>query len=371
MYRFLQAFTLLILILTLSEALKAQELQARFKIPLKENDRVLGTLEGNFVVYGKPYIAMYNNQGQKLWSRKLKNNVKPYLSDNGDFLALVTYADRSPTDLRAMKLEMFQPNGNRRYSISKPAATNYHISNRGMVIGVEGVPGIPPIRLHLYDASGNRITLLNFENYRGLSFSPAGDRFLVDRGPDGLGIFSSSGQPQYTLHPGTYFTFDRTGEYVGIFTEGYLGLYKGEEKVSQINFIETEIVDMAINIEAGVLVLLGQKNLGVFEPLTGKPIKELRLNEREKSFASLDLSNDGNTIVCGVDVNNGSEVPKNQRHSEGYAYIYQNKGNSLILHREKYDSWRIGLPKAVLSPGDNSLMFLTAETIKKLTLPEP
>ena len=137
---FMMVIALLMTLLLLPGIFAAQELQARFKIPLKENDRVLGSLSGNFAVYGRPYIAMYNNQGQKLWSRKLKNNIKPYLSDNGDFLALVTYADRSPTDLQAMKLEMFQPDGNRRWSISKPAATNFYIANNGMVIGVEGVP---------------------------------------------------------------------------------------------------------------------------------------------------------------------------------------------------------------------------------------
>ncbi len=359
---------LVLTILGLPRIALADRLESEFSIALNEKDRVLGSLEGNFLVYGRPYIAMYDNQGKKLFSRKLKNNVRPTLSPNGRFLGLVTYADRSPTDLKTVKLEVFDSNGKRRWKISKPAANMFYIADNGAVFGIEGVQGISPTRLHLYKSTGDHFNVLTFDNYHGISISPSGERFIIDQGDAGLLVHDSTGNPLTTLPPADHFIFDRREQYVGAFSGGLFRLYHNEDEIKQVSFSEQEITDMAVHVEADLLILMASKKFEVYRLTSGKLLREFRLNEMEKRFTSLAISRDGRYFVCGVDVNSGKSVPKDRRHVEGYLYIFSSDGKKLIRHQETYKSWRVGFPRAAFSSIDDSVMLETAEKAARLII---
>ena len=141
-------------LLSPAKSLLASDLTSLFTIKLDEKDRVVGSLKGNFLVYGRPMINVYDDRGRQLSSRKLKNNVKPVLSPDGQYLGLVTYSDRSPTDLKTINLEVFDPNMRLLWKLPRPQANTFLLADNGTVFGIEGVEGIAGTRIHIYDRKG-------------------------------------------------------------------------------------------------------------------------------------------------------------------------------------------------------------------------
>lgn len=344
------------------------DVKPEYTIPLDESDRVLGSLRGNFLVYGRPTITMYNTRGKPVFSRKLKNNVKPSVSPEGKFLALVTYADHSPTDLKTVKLELFDQAGRFKWKLSDPPPNTYYVTDFGSIIGIEGVKGIPPTRIYVYNRNGTLYNILPFDEFHGIEIAPSGERFIVDRNMGGLDVYDSTGNFLYGLPVSVEYVFDRDDRYIGVFYDGVFRLYQDEKEVALIETDMHSLKDMALNVEENLLVLMGLKNLEVYELVSQKLIWDFRLFDPNHWYSSLDLSPDGRHIVCGVDINLGNSVPKDKRHVKGYLMIFPRNGKTMEQHNETYDLWGLGLPKGVFSTTGGSLITQTREKIAKTRL---
>jgi len=343
-------------------------LASDFKILLKENDRILGSLRGNFLVYGRPNITMYNQQGEAVFSRKLTNNIKPTLSPNGKYMGLITYADHSPTDLNTMTFEKYDMAGKFLWKLSKPSANSFMIADNGAIFGIEGVKGISPTRIHLYDQYGDLLNILTLKTYHGIAIAPSGGKFIIDKARDGLEVYDSAGNYLAALPVSKNYIFDRDQRYIATFFQGLFHLFQDEKEVISFKATEVVIRDMYINVEQNLVVLMNLKRLEVYELTTKKRLWEYRLRDERLFFTSLDVSADGQYIACGVDVNGGTPVPKEKRHVEGYLYLFPRDGSSLDQHQESYTSWATGLPKAVFAASSQGVLVQTREKLEKLSI---
>ncbi len=358
-----------VIILCLSSTgARALTLDPEYTISLDESDRILGSLRGNYIVYGRPKIAVYNTRGRPIFSRELKNNVKPSLSPEGKFLALVTYADRSPTSLKTVKLEIFDGSGQFKWKLSEPPPNTYYITDKGSIFGIEGVRGIPPTRVYLYNPNGTQYNILAFDEFHGIEIAPSGARFIIDKAMGGLDVYDSLGDFLYGLPVSEKFVFDRDDQYIGVFFEGVFRLYQDEKEVVQIHTDMRTLQGMAINIEENLLVMMGPKTMEVYELVTQELLWDYPLVDQKQWYSSLDLSPDGRHIVCGIDVNGGNQVPKEKRHVEGYLIVFPRNGENLVRHLETYDLWGLGLPKGVFSSSGGAIIMQTREKITKFKL---
>lgn len=346
----------------------AIQLVSEYSIPLKEKDRVLGSLQGNFLIYSRPDITMYNTRGREVFSRKLKNNVIPTMSPGGRHLGLVTYNDHSPTDLKTVKFEMYDQAGRLRWKLSDPVPNTFFITDSGTIFGVEGVEGISPTRLYLYDQFGDVINILVFKTYHGLEIAPSGRKFIVDKARGGLEVYDSLGTFLDTLPVSSNYVIDKDDRYIGVFFQNVFRLYQDEREVASINIQETVIRDMAIDVENNLVVFMAPKRLEIYELTTGRLLWEYRLIDGHKWFASLHLSDDSRFIACGVDINAGNQVPKEERHVEGFVYLFPGNGKTMFQHRETYRVWNSGLPRGVVSPSGGSLFVQTQEKLEKFRI---
>ena len=341
----------------------AAEAISQYKIALKEKDKVTGTAKGNILVYGRPYVVMYDEMGKRLFSKKLKNNVKPTISMSGNYLGLTTFADRSPTDLKTVSFRVYNSSGNSLYKIPKPASHSFIIGNNGAVYGIEGVKGISPARIHFYNHETNPVKSPRFASYRAVLVSPSGERCLIDSG-DSLYVFGVNGDRLYNLPRGEKYRFDASDEYVAWFFGGMFGLYENDKLVTRIESIEKSIIDLAVNREANIAVLMAEKHLEVYDLAEGKLLWEFRLLEKEKLFTSLAVSPDGKRIACGVDINLGKDIPKGERHIEGYLYLFSVEGKMVYRRQEKYSRWRKGIPKVDFCNSSGAVVLITGEKIE-------
>ncbi len=346
----------------------ALDLVSEYSIKLDANDRVLGSLSENFLVYGRPQITLYNSRGRAIFSRKLANNVKPTLSPRGKYLGLVTYADRSPTDLKTVKLELFDQAGKSLWKLSDPAPNSFFITNQGTILGIEGVKGIPPTRVYLYNKYGTQLNILAIKEYHGLEIAPSGAKFIIDKAREGLDVYDSLGNVLATLPVSEKYVFDENDRYIGVFFEGVFRLYQDEKEVTTIKTAENTLRDMTTNVAKDLFVAVGPKILQVFQLTTQELLWEYPLDAEPMTYSSLSLSPDGQFIVCGIDVNGGTLVPKDKRHVEGYVYLFPINGQTMATRKETYDLWGIGLPKTVFSESGGAVILETREKIEKLRL---
>lgn len=344
----------------------ALKLEENYSIPLEKNSRVLGSLRNNYLIYTRPNIKMYNQRGRELFSRRLKNNVKPVLSPNGEHLGLITYADNSPTSLQTIKLELYDRNGKYRWKIDKPAPNEFMFTNSGRIFGIEGVLGIAPIRIHLYSEFGDLINILIFQDdFKGVEIAPSGNKFVVNRTFNGHFVYDSTGNLLKGIPECTNFCFDRDDRYFGVFFQKIFHLYQDEKEIKLIETEEYEIKDMAMNVEANVLVLLTKKMIEVYELTSGKQLWKYKFAEKDNQFTVLDLSENGEFLVCGLDKSKGIHALKKDRHTEGEIYLIPTNGKTMFRQRAKYKEWSPDFPKGFFGSGNRNVFMLTKEKLTR------
>lgn len=361
-------FLLLLVLGGMAAPVWAYELVSEYTIPLDEKDHIMGSLRDNFLVYNRGYMVLYNNMGKQLFDRKINGAVTPTVSPNGKCLGLVTYAGSGPNEFKTAKLEMLDSNGKVLWTLKEPVANKFILADNGGIYGIEGVEGMSPTRIHLYDRNGDRNSIIPVNNYHGLTVSPSGGRLLVDRALDGLEVHDTLGNLLATLPTAKFYRFDRDDRYLVTFFNGVLHVYQDLKEVKTITSAEIDLEDMAVDVAADRVVLASPKRLEVFQLTTGAKMWEFPLLEEEKSFTSVDMSPDGQRIVCGVDVNLGTGVVKEKRHVEGYVYLFPIGGQTLVSRKVTYGRWGVGVPRVVFSAGGGGVMMETRENVEKLRI---
>lgn len=364
--RFRGPFIFLVICALSASPISALKMVEEVSLPLKETDQILGSMRNNFLLYSKPYIRMYNSRLIELFSMKLSNNVKPTLSPNAEHLGLITYADRSPTDMRTVKFERYDRLGKFIWKMDNPAPNEFLLSNTGRIFGIEGVAGMPSTKIHLYDQYGELVNILTIPEYHGILISPAGSKFLVDNAGNGLVVYDTLGEKLAALPASTHYLFDKDDRYIGIFFQGIFRLFQDEKEVQTIKTDKVVIRDMAIDVEHNVFVALAVNHIMVYELTTGKLLWQYEVSSSSKFFTKVDLSDDGEFFVCGLDINFGKELPKDVRHREGYLYLAPTNGKMMVQFRTTYNIWGAGLPRGRFTAARGSLFLVTKEEIKKL-----
>ncbi|MCK5124981.1 MAG: hypothetical protein KAR42_01890 [candidate division Zixibacteria bacterium] len=354
---------LFVFCLLLSLPAYALSLKPGDSIPLKEKDRVLGNMSGSIMVYGRPNITVYNSRLKAVFSKKVKNNIKPVFSDNGKSFALVTYHDNSPRTLRATKFANYDNRGKFKWHLPKPDATTFEFADNSYIFGIEGVAGISPTHIHVYDEFGDLLNVVTVENYRRVIKPQGGYKFVIDKGVDGLEVFDSSGTSLATLPAADKCKIDKDDRYIATFTNGIFRMFQDERVVQKVRCTLSKIKDFEIDVERNILILLGEKKVEVYNLISGRKRWEYDVKDQKESYTSLDLSDNSDFFVCGIDVNLGSEVIKANRHVEGYICLFRVNGQDMTRQRIAYKNWGVGLPKVHFSESGASIYVQTKDSI--------
>ena len=357
-----------ILLVSASGARAAFKFESQYKTVLTADDHVLGSLKSNYLVYDHPQITLYDSDGKKLFIKKIDYSSRPVISPNGKHVVVVTYDSKSPTDLRTLRVDFYDLAGKKQWTFNKPTPNTFMLADNGAIFGIEGVEGLSPTRIHMFDQFGSLLNMLTFKAYRGLAISPSGLKLAVDNGKEGLFVYDSVGNQLAVLPSAKQYVFDNDDRYLGTFADGVFRLYQDQKVVQTIKTPEPVMVQIAINVQKNLVALMATKRVALYELVSGNMIWEFRVQEPDRMFTTVDLADNGKIIVCGMDVNNGSTIPKEKRHSKGYIYVFAADGKTLTPWPESYALWGIGFPKAAVNANGSSMMVLTREKIEKVLI---
>jgi len=82
----------------------------------------------------------------------------------------------------------------------------------------------------------------------------------------------------------------------------------------------------------------------------------------------MDVSPDGKYVACGVDINEGRDVLKENRHVIGFLYLYDIEGESILFKQFRYSSYTDGTPMVRFGPHSRKVYVLTRENLHIISL---
>lgn len=120
---------------------------------------------------------------------------------------------------------------------------------------------------------------------------------------------------------------------------------------------------MALSPDNKYVSVIDKKNLYLFDFHTGDLLWRYSLDQPELSFISVDLTKNGEMIIAGVDFDKGRNVPPQERHTQGYVYLFDQKGKLTWQKELSYTLWNAFVPQVKFSLDGSVFSVKTREKI--------
>lgn len=371
--RALKTCMILVLLLFLFEVSLAFEAELVSEIPIE--GRTIGgdILDGRLILSSHQRLSVLNSEGEGTFHLELRLNQGVTSSDDGLFFGITTYSTKaSPGFLAAERFELFTIDGKELWEIENPKAASFHISNGAkLVVGLSGGEGASNSWMVFYNGNGEEIIHKEVSFPQGISFPSNGRYVFANSATDGLLVFDDSGSLKANLRRCGQFSFSSDGEYVAtVYEEGLNLFHQGKPKGNPLK-INPMVRGIRFSPEDDYLAIIDKESLSLFETDTGKLLWQHTLNQPGHSFISVDLSANAEMIITGVDVDKGRDVPQNERHTQGWVYIFDKNGRIIWEKEFSYQLRGTFFPKVGFSSDGKRFSVVTREKVYLFTVEQP
>ncbi len=327
------------------------------------------TIKGN-ILEGKLFLASFSDfqvltpDGKKSFQMDLKSNQSVVTSEDGNFFGITTYSKNAPPGfLSAKRFELYSSAGNKLWEIQDPEVSDFRISNGGMVVGISGGEGNPESDLAFYDPNGGLLFKTKIRYPQAISFSRNGQYVLVNSAKDGLMIFDRSGNLKFNMGLCQKFSISPDGAHVATVASGDLKFYYEGKPTGKEIKVASLVREICFSPEGEYLCAIDKKNLYLFEVKTGKLLWQRVLKKAGLSFISVDVAHDAEKIIAGVDFDKGRKVPPEDRHTQGYVYLFDKSGKLTWERKLSYKLWNAFVPEVKFSQAGSEFSVKTRERI--------
>jgi hypothetical protein len=364
---------IVVLLFFLFEVSLAFEAELVTEIPIE--GRTIGgdILDGRLILSSHQRLSVLNSEGKETFHRELKPNQGVTSSDDGLFFGITTYSTKaSPGFLAAERFELLSSDGERLGEIENPGAATFHISNGAkLVVGLSGGEGALNSWMVFYNGNGEEISRTEVSFPQGISFPSNGRYVFANSATDGLLVFDDTGSLEVNLGRCGQFSFSSEGEYVAtVYEEGLKLFHQGKPKGNPLK-INPIVRGIRFSPEDDYLAIIDRESLSLFETDTGKLIWQHTLNQPGHSFISVDVSANAEMIITGVDIDKGRDVPQNERHTQGWVYIFDKDGKIIWENEFSYQLWGTFFPKVRFSSDGERFSVVTREKVYLFKVEQP
>ena len=360
-------YSALILFLLLVSQVQAEAGEPTLTLEKSINGKSINPsfVNGKIILSSKEELSVLSPGGKELFKSKLQENQGVISSENGEYFGVAAYSQKgSPGFLAIGKFTLYSAEGRGLWQIENPKSSAFFIGNDGkLVVGVSSFEGKKESELIFYDENGDSVfgTKVNF--FQGLSFSPNGGSAFVRSGTDGLLIFDQKGGLKRNYKTCQQFSASPDGDYVACVSDRKLNFYYQEKLVSVGGRENILARGMALSPDSKYTSLIDKKNLYLFDFKTGDLLWQYSLDQPELSFISIDLTQNGEMIIAGVDFDKGRNVPPQERHTKGYVYLFDKKGKLAWQKGLSYKLWNAFVPEVKFSLDGSVFSVKTRGTI--------
>jgi WD40 repeat protein len=369
----------LILCLVLLGQLQAKAVEPALLLEKSINEKSVNPnfVNGKIILSSREELSTLNQAGKESFKLKLKESQDVITSENGEYFGIATYSTKgAPGILKAEKFVLHSAFGKILWQIENPKSSAFFIANNGKLVGgVSSFEGKKESELAFYDENGDSVFSTKINFFQGLLFSPNGGYVFVRSGTDGLLAFDQKGELKGDYKTCQEFTTSFDGERIACVSDDKLNFYHQKNLVSETRLgsagksagpVGGENIlarGMAFSPDNRYVSLIDKKNLYLLDFETGEVLWQYSLDQPELFFISVDLTRNAEMIIAGVDLDKGRNVPSQERHTKGYVYLFDKKGDLTWEKELSYKLWNVFVPRVKFSLDGSIFSVKTREKI--------
>ncbi len=346
----------------LAAALDLREFKNDIQFSAKAH--AFGLKSGNLIVTEGDSFLGYNNRLKTEFSKTLKAGQKLAVSDNGLYYGIITILQPvDSTGAPLQHIDIYDKNNKNIWSYDGLAMGKCHIAPSGdYLVFASGTEGGFDWRVMVCNANQTG-AMLDLVACKEIRFASDGSRFIIDGGPKGVFLYDKAGNMLKALDYQNGFAISPTGKYFAVLKNAVLTTYMDTTLLSIDSTVDREIVAFNINEKLKRLYYVAPYTLASINIERGAKVWDYKMESVEYRFTSIDLSNDDRFIACGVILNLGSQVPKDERHPKGYIYMFDIGRNFFRKVEFPNSNWTPGQPEVGFWPDGRSILVRTFDRI--------
>jgi WD40 repeat protein len=307
-------------------------------------------------------ITVLTPEQTVVFTRKVKRNQRLIYSERGEYFGILKYNDHSPTTISLLRLEVFDHSGELIWSVKKPQATSFVLSDGSpYAIGIVGAEGMPQSELHLYSGSGEHKRSQTVSHLFGVRFRSDGEYLFANSADSGLAAYDTSGNQIHYFGRANKYCVSEDGRNVALMNSDGISYFKDGVRIRSlaIDFDNVNPV-VAMRFDPGLLFLavLYKNGLNVHRLPTLEFVWEERDRSGTRRFTSLDYSPDG-LLAVGFDI--PSKQDGRKIHTQGGVGLFDQAGTRLWSLELDYSGWSREFPIVCFTGNGKGLQIATAD----------
>jgi len=333
-------------------------------LPLEKADRIYGQKTDNIIIEKEDRLQFLNRRHKVRSEVKFDSTISVAVGENGLFYGLVY----QPTNGDSISLSPTMTIYNNReiplWSVYDLVEGDYYVGLSGdIIISVIGKVGWFSHKMYIYHPD-KPVILVEVESFESLQFNEDGDYFLVDAGPKGMKLYNTNGELIHEYDPQKMTAFSEGGiELVAYDYKGFARIYDGDRRKMEVNMQQLSIRDIVLHKAAKILAIIYDFKIDVVDSDNGKILWEYASGKDGGLYVSLDISPNNEFIACGIDISKGKSSIKENRHTQGFLFVYDLNGQSLQEVEFTYDVYSKGLPDVRFLPDNRTIVVRNAESL--------
>jgi len=296
---------------------------------LAANSHLMVNSTGAMITAGNRKVQFFDKNGQMKTSRRLRGNELVHLPSNGRVAGILRFHDNSPTSLQPVAFELYDINGKKIYTMSKPKFSSAIISPDGnTVVGVDGAAGLPESVLRFLDHDGKEFAEVSVEYFQGGRFSDDGSVLFLSTTRDGILAYSSTAQALGRFGQGSAYDCSANGQIFAVRQQGAVRLYSGGKRAQSIPTGDQDGV-IAVSPDGRFFGWAEPSRIVVQEVGADTTLFELTITTPGENCRSFAFSEDGEHFAVGIVGRNGQDGPDDEQSAEGRVEVYTLGGRQI------------------------------------------
>lgn len=338
-------------------AFKLKEL-ARFEVA--DDAHVFGQSTSNIIVTDGASAKFYNRRWKVRSTITLDSSQSIIVADNSLYYAIVEFEPNAGSDSAAGFVNVYDNRQVPLWGAFDIRKGEHYLSPSGdYIVTVTGTPGFLDFEVHISRQDQPPVDY-KIEFFEKLYFSANGEFFLVDCGLKGGRLINSSGELIDSTGVFQDCAFSEDGKYYALYDKGKISVFQGKKLYADHDFQQVLVKKMVVRKEVNRLISVFHDMIVVNRLDNGVNMWRYNTEKDNARFVSMDVSPDNKFVACGVDVNAGRKVVKEERHVQGFLYVYDFDGQVVETKEFKYPTYIEGTPEVNFGPDSRTIFVRTS-----------
>jgi hypothetical protein len=302
---------------------------------------------------------------------QLAKNQRAVLSPHGTSFGIMTYGEGHGDLVLVTELAVVKVGEGTLWRLADTGQMQFAISDDGSwAVGIFiNNNQLENTRLAFYDRTGKKVATKPVPWLNSYAFSDDGTTFYALSGTEGLMAFDRTGTLIVNLGAAHRFAASSAGDVVLTTSPEGIAVHTGRKDPS-IMATPSLPCRLAISDDGKLACVAGLSYLYVVDINSTKVVHRETL-VKNQTYRSVDITPSGDLIALGISIEGSSDLPHQERYTEGVVRVIKRSGQKLLDQKIHYDLWNVKVPHVQLSDDGEILVISTRREVYFHRIPAP